>query len=121
MNGTLRRVALVALVLITAVVTLPAAGAGADEYGNGKLVTVRMIDNAFVPQTLVIDPGTIVRWVNGGRSKHNVVVDAKSAAWSSSKTIKAGQRLRPPVQDARRVRLLVHVPRRAAHSRCTAP
>src|SRR3954447_22031420 len=90
MNGILRRGALVALAAVTAVVILPAAGAGADEYGNGKVVTVRMIDNAFVPQTLVIDPGTIVRWVNDGRSKHNVVVDAKGPGWSASANVKAG-------------------------------
>ena len=50
-----------------------------------------MTDNEFTPQTVVIDPGTVVRWVNVGRNKHNVVVDVKSPAWTSSKSIKAGK------------------------------
>jgi plastocyanin len=89
--------ALVAVVTIGLVV--PAA---ADDYANAEIVTVRMLDNTFVPQTLVIDPGTVVRWENDGRSKHNVVVDLKSDVWRSSKRIPAGgsyehQFLRPGV------------------------
>lgn len=84
---------LIAMLSLATVVVLASSGPAVadDEYGNANVVTVRMSDNAFVPQTVVIDPGTVVRWVNVGRSKHNTVVDAKSSTWTSSKTIKAGK------------------------------
>ena len=50
-----------------------------------------MTDNEFAPQTVVVDPGTVVRWVNVGRNKHDVIVDAKTPNWTSSKAIKAGK------------------------------
>ena len=62
-----------------------------------------MLDNVFAPQTLTIDAGTVVRWVNDGRNKHNVIVDIKERGddWSS-RSIRAGhefehQFLRPGV------------------------
>jgi plastocyanin len=82
--------AAVAVLATAAVLIVVAAPAGADDYGNGKEVTVRMLDNSFVPQTVVVDPGTVVRWVNRGRNKHNVVVDVKSDAWTSSQTVRPG-------------------------------
>ena len=79
-------------VAVAAAIVVGLAGvAAADDYGNAPVVTVRMTDNVFAPQTVVVDPGTVVRWVNVGRNKHNVVVDVKSAAWTSSKSIKAGK------------------------------
>lgn len=84
---------LVVTVAVAAVIGVGFAGiAGADEYGSAPVVTVRMNDNMFAPQTVVIDPGTVVRWVNVGRNKHDVVVDSKSPAWrSSSKAVKTGK------------------------------
>jgi plastocyanin len=80
------------VVAVTAAIVVSFAGvAAADDYGNAPVVTVRMADNVFAPQTVVVDPGTVVRWLNVGRNKHNVVVDVKSAAWTSSKSIKAGK------------------------------
>ena len=75
-------------VAVAAAIVVGLAGvAAADDYGNAPVVTVRMADNVFAPQTVVIDPGTVVRWVNVGRNKHNVVVDVKGEAWTSSKSI----------------------------------
>jgi plastocyanin len=81
----------VTVVMAAAIAVTFGGIAAADDYGNAPVVTVRMSDNEFTPQTVVVDPGTVVRWVNVGRNKHNVVVDVKSSAWTSSKSIKAGK------------------------------
>ncbi|HEY3724282.1 MAG TPA: right-handed parallel beta-helix repeat-containing protein [Acidimicrobiia bacterium] len=53
----------------------------ADDYTE---TAVTMQDNAFLPQTLTVDPGTVVRWDNDGRNKHNVIPDhAASVGWKS--------------------------------------
>jgi len=89
--GRLGRLIVTSIAIVTVLVGAGARVAAADdEYGSAPVVTVRMVDNSFAPQTVVVDPGTYVRWVNSGRNKHNVVVDVKSSAWTSSKTVKPG-------------------------------
>jgi plastocyanin len=64
---------------------------GARQYGEGyEEVTVVMKDNDYLPQTLTVDPGTVVKWANEGRSKHNVIPDQASTGWKSP-TIKPGK------------------------------
>jgi plastocyanin len=74
--------AIFALVLLTS----PGHASAADEYDG---VTVAMKDNDYLPQTLTVDPGTVVRWDNEGRSKHNVIPDKAATGWKSP-TIKPG-------------------------------
>ncbi len=52
---------------------LVAAGCGGDDTApfSGEVVTVK--DNSFSPETLEIEPGTTVRWVNEGRNDHDIV------------------------------------------------
>src|SRR5690242_18593589 len=88
--GRWGRLIVTGIAIVTLVVGAGAGLAAADEYGNAPVVTVRMTDNEFTPQTVVVDPGTIVRWVNAGRNKHNIIVDRTSIEWSSSKTVKPG-------------------------------
>ncbi len=64
----------------------PAAGYGSDY----REVTVAMKDNDYLPQTLTVDLGTVVKWRNEGRSKHNVIPDQASTGWRSP-TIKPGR------------------------------
>jgi plastocyanin len=66
----------------------PAVQYDADE--SGPQVQVEMRDNVYTPQTLTVDPGTVVVWDNQGRSKHNVIPDKASTGWKS-KTIKPGR------------------------------
>lgn len=58
----------------------PATGQYGDNYEE---VTVVMRDNDYLPQTLTVDPGTVVKWTNEGRSKHNVIPDQASTGWKS--------------------------------------
>jgi plastocyanin len=81
--------ALVGGTMLVAVVLLSSgspAPASADEYTE---VTVAMKDNDYLPQTLTVDPGTVVKWQNEGRSKHNVIPNLESTGWKSP-TIKPG-------------------------------
>jgi plastocyanin len=90
------RAGLAALVLlgaaIGAVLFLSMTDASATgQYGDGPdEVTVVMKDNDYLPQTLTVDPGTVVKWDNEGRSKHNVIPDRASTGWRSP-TIKPGK------------------------------
>ena len=52
-----------------------------------------MKDNVYLPQTLTVDPGTLVVWENEGRSKHNVIPDKAATGWKS-KTIQPGPLVR---------------------------
>lgn len=61
-----------------------------DADADGEQVEVVMKDNVYVPQTLTVDPGTVVVWENEGRSNHNVIPDKKSTGWKS-KIIKPGR------------------------------
>jgi plastocyanin len=88
--GRWGRLIVTGIAIVTLVVGAGAGVAAADDYGNAPVVTVRMTDNEFTPQTVVVDPGTVVRWVNAGRNKHNIIVDQTSIEWSSSKSIKPG-------------------------------
>ena len=50
------------------------ASAGPTTFpANGVTVDVRSLDNSFRPETLEIEAGTEVRWINGGRNEHNVL------------------------------------------------
>ncbi|HEX5588533.1 MAG TPA: plastocyanin/azurin family copper-binding protein [Acidimicrobiia bacterium] len=64
--------------------SVTAAPAGAPEF-----VTVDVRDNVFMPKTIEVDPGTVVRWVNGGRNRHNVKPDAGTAF--GSRNLRTGQ------------------------------
>ena len=92
----------------------------ADEYGNAPVVTVRMTDNEFAPQTVVIDPGH--RRALGQRRAQQAQRHRRRQERRTGRRRRRSSRqgLRPPVRRARRLRVLVLVPRRAAHARCTA-
>ena len=55
----------------------------AEDY---ETVTITMQDNVYLPQTVTVDPGTELKFVNAGRNKHNVLPSQK-ADWKSG-TIK---------------------------------
>lgn len=59
-------------------------------YDDSKDVVVNMKDNAYAPQTITVDPGTVVRWDNIGRNKHNVIPDRSATGWKSG-TIRPGK------------------------------
>lgn len=48
---------------------------------NGVTVDVRSLDNSFIPQTIEIDAGTEINWINGGRNDHNVLPVDESLEW----------------------------------------
>jgi plastocyanin len=70
-----------ALTLVLAAGEASATGYGGDE--NRDATVVAMLDNEYLPQTLTVDPGTVVRWENDGRTKHNVIPDKRSTGWRS--------------------------------------
>src|SRR5258705_12999978 len=97
----LRRSALVAAMVAAAVLLVAVDAAAATTPGaeptpdyrddsSYTAVAVAMKDNDFVPQTVTVDPGTVVRWDNEGRVKHNVIPDRAKTGWKSS-TIKPGR------------------------------
>jgi plastocyanin len=43
------------------------------------IVTVHVRDNTFTPPRLAVKPGTVVRWVNVGRNRHNVTPNSGKA------------------------------------------
>ena len=54
--------------------------------GGPEVVTVAMRDNVFVPKTLEVATGTVVRWENDGRNVHNVRPDRGHAFGSRNLT-----------------------------------
>jgi plastocyanin len=85
----LRRRRTVGLILTLALVVVAFATVGSGVAGartqanapsqrhrqTGTTVTVTLGDNFFKPQTIEIQAGTTVKWVNKGRNLHNVVPD----------------------------------------------
>ncbi len=45
---------------------------GCDLMPSGNQVTVEMLDEAFIPQDIVIKSGTTVRWINSDMHHHTV-------------------------------------------------
>jgi plastocyanin len=79
-----------ALLAVATGAVLLAAAAGASaasrpraSYDDSKEVVVHMKDNDFIPQTITVDAGTVVRWDNTGRANHNVIPDKESTGWKS--------------------------------------
>lgn len=50
---------------------LAATSACSDATGIDRIVEIEMLDNRFAPDTIRIDRGTAVRWVNHGAATHN--------------------------------------------------
>ncbi|MEO1058350.1 MAG: plastocyanin/azurin family copper-binding protein [Actinomycetota bacterium] len=48
---------------------------------NGETVEVRALDNTFRPETVQIEAGTEVLWINGGRNEHNVIPVNDDETW----------------------------------------
>jgi len=65
-------VSMVAAVL--SVAGLAACGGSGEvaQTGTGTVVEIEAVDNVFKPETIEIEPGTEVRWVNNGRNAHDV-------------------------------------------------
>lgn len=58
---------------LTVVGLAACSGSGqVEQTGLGKVVEVEAVDNVFRPETIEIEPGTEVRWVNKGRNDHDV-------------------------------------------------
>lgn len=90
MRSTSRRRLLAPIVLTVAVVGGPvhlasvAAGASAPPQASADTaVTVDIRDNVFAPKRVEIVSGTTIRWVNHGRSRHNIVPNRGSDFGSS--------------------------------------
>jgi len=67
----LRRTVTVMLAVALLVVTASCGGDDKPVGGPRKVVEVTALDNSFNPETLVIPPGTTVRWTNKGKLQHN--------------------------------------------------
>ena len=48
---------------------------------NGEAVEARALDNTFRPETVQIEAGTEVLWINGGRNEHNVIPVNEDETW----------------------------------------
>jgi plastocyanin len=76
-----------------------ASATGYQEDPDSEVVTVAMLDNEYLPQTLTVDRGTTVRWDNDGRTKHNVIPDKESTGWKSP-TIRRGRSFEQPLEES---------------------
>lgn len=64
----------VAAAIVSLGVLAACAGSGPVELtGLGTVVEITAVDNVFEPETIEIEPGTEVRWVNRGRNAHDIV------------------------------------------------
>lgn len=90
MKPYLRVVAIMSVVavLLTACggdgdVAVPAADRTADsefvDLTGESVVEISVRDNVFVPERVLVSPGTEVRWRNRGRTPHNVVASVEGA------------------------------------------
>ncbi len=73
-------VLLAAAVLLASPLPAAATRRAAEQYDEVEGV---MKDNDFIPQPVPVDPGTVVKWTNQGRSDHNVIPDRASTGWKS--------------------------------------
>ncbi len=61
--------------------------------GGGGTETVNVVDNAFEPAELTIEPGTTVEWAwQGTQAQHNVVPDSQpeGAGWEGHSSLESG-------------------------------
>lgn len=80
-SGAMRRLAGAGVllgVILTAAAATPAAAQAENDYG----AAISAIDNAFTPEIVRVEPGSVVEWTNDGRSPHNVTADDGSFASS---------------------------------------
>lgn len=82
--------AVLAAMVGTAVYAVPAVNAAPRPTDEYEEVTVRMLDDLYLPQTVAINPNTVVVWTNDGRTEHNIWPDDKKEGWKSGK-IKPGK------------------------------
>src|SRR5690349_740561 len=67
----LRRAGMVSLAIALLLVA-SACGASTNSISRaGKTAEVTALDNSFNPSTLVVAPGTTVKWTNKGKLEHN--------------------------------------------------
>jgi len=67
---------LVAIALVIALVVALAPSSGTRVRATSEeFVSVSVRDNVFEAKTINVTPGTVVRWVNDGRNRHNVKPD----------------------------------------------
>ncbi len=67
-------VASLAAAALTVVGLAACSGSGqVEQTGLGTVVEIEAVDNVFKPETIEIEPGTEVRWVNKGRNAHGIV------------------------------------------------
>jgi len=71
-----RRPAVLVMAALVLLLLAPACGAsgGTAKPLSSEVVDVTVLDNSFNPETLVITPGTTVRWTNKGKLDHNSIV-----------------------------------------------
>jgi hypothetical protein len=102
---------LTAVLTVVPALLLGARPARADEgYG----ATVEAIDNAFDQQVIRIDPGRSVEWTMAGNAHHTVTADDGSY---DSGALAPGSGFEPDLHGARRLSLLLPLPRLSAHDR----
>ena len=68
-----------ALALVAPTLVFVASPAVARVPSEDDVVTVQVRDNVFRPSNLAVKPGTVVRWVNEGRNRHNVTPNSGRA------------------------------------------
>lgn len=49
---------------------------------NGETVTIKAVDNTFVPEETTVAAGTEVIWENRGRNDHTVIAETDDAPWT---------------------------------------
>ncbi len=67
------------IALVASALVFVANPAVARVPSEDDVVTVHVRDNVFRPSNLAVKPGTVVRWVNEGRNRHNVTPDSGRA------------------------------------------
>jgi plastocyanin len=89
-TGGAQQLAYSATLFALALIVLLTSAATAGAQKSQEVVTVAIRDLYFEPSRLIVEPGTMVRWVNEGAIEHTVLATSPAGAFRSE-TLSPGE------------------------------
>src|SRR5262249_44933783 len=78
-----RRMITISLFVVLLLGSVGAWGKANTAFPQGKVVDVAMQDFVFAPDSLIVSPGTTVRWTNQAQFAHTSTEDSDPPLWDS--------------------------------------